>query len=169
MRGGPAVRRLRRLVTAMVVVLAGLALGGCGSSPSQSPPELSARLTQMIDDSIAATGLDQLPRQPRRELQECTAPRKPGKSSDSYDLYFATVNRDEARNHLHALAEYWRAQGPKWSQTGFEVEDGGIDTNVSPTAYLHIDKFTISARYFEGASPTSFSVGGSGPCAAYAK
>jgi hypothetical protein len=155
----------------MVVCLLAFSVVGCGSKSatgaggSVSPQELSDRLTQMMQDTVGATGLAQLEQTEKRELQACSTPTRSGKMSDSLVVYFPTVSLQQSRALMREVYEYWQVAAPEWSREGFDVVNDGIYTKGTPAVYLHIDGFSLSASFFPDADVAEFVFGGSAPCA----
>jgi hypothetical protein len=159
-------RSCRVAGSAIIFCAVALAMAGCGSS-SARPEELSDRLTQVMQDTVAATRLARIEHTDKRELQACTAPLKPGEASASLVFYFPTVDLDEARKLMREMYDYWQLVAPEWSRKGFDVVEDGIDTKGTPAVYLHIDGFSLSASFFPDADVAEFVFGGSAPCAEY--
>jgi hypothetical protein len=155
----------------MVVYLLAFPVVGCGSKSatgaggSVSPQELSGRLTQMMRDTVGATGLAQLEQTEKRERQACSTPTRSGEMSDSSVVYFPAVSLQQSRELMREVYEYWQVVAPEWSREGFDVVNDGIDTKGTPAVYLHIDGFSLSASFFPDADVAEFVFGGSAPCA----
>jgi hypothetical protein len=155
----------------VVIFLLALLIVGCGSKSatgvggSVTPQELSDRLTQMMQDTVDATGLAQLEQTEKRELQACSTPTRSGELSDSLVIYFPAVSLEQSRELMREVYEYWHAVAPEWSREAFDIVDDGIDTKGTPAVYLHIDGFSLSASFFPDADVAEFQFGGSAPCA----
>lgn len=166
-------RSCRVAGSAIIFCVVALAMAGCGSNwatgggGSRTPQEFSNRLTEMMQDTVAATGLARIEHTDKRELQGCTAPLKLGEASDSLVIYFPSVDLDEARVLMREMHDYWQSVAPEWSREGFDVVDDGIDTKETPAVFLHIDGFSLSASFFPDADVAEFVFAGSAPCAEY--